>query len=79
MPRIKGSRIRVSDIAFHYMQLEHETPAQRIQSVYPFLSIEEIEAAIEYWRDHPGEIAEEMASDEALLDDLKALGPIRPR
>jgi uncharacterized protein (DUF433 family) len=79
MPRIKGTRIRVSNIAFHYMEFEQATPADWIQRVYPQLSIEEIEAAIDYWREHPEEIAEEMASDEALFEELKAKGPIRPK
>ena len=79
MPRIKGTRIRVSDIAYHYMQLAQETPAERIQYADPHLSIEEIEAAIAYWQEHPAEIAEEMASDEALYEELKAKGPIRPK
>jgi uncharacterized protein (DUF433 family) len=76
MPRIKGSRIRVSDIAFHYMQMESETPAERIQRVYPNLSIEQIEAAIEYWQSHPQEIAEEMAAERDALNDLKTQLPL---
>ena len=79
MPRIRGTRIRVSDIAFHYMEFERATPADWIQRVYPQLSIEEIEAAVEYWQEHRDEIAEEMASDEALFEELKAQGPIRPK
>jgi len=79
MPRIKDTRIRVSDIAFHYMEFQQATAAEWIQRVYPQLSIEEIEAAITYWQEHPDEIAAEMASDEALLDELEAQGPLRPR
>ena len=79
MPRIKGTRIRVSDIAFHYKEFEQATPAEWIQRVYPQLSIEEIEAAIAYWQEHPDEIGDEMASEEALFEELKAQGPIRPK
>jgi uncharacterized protein (DUF433 family) len=79
MPRIKGTRIRVSDIVLHYREFEQATPAEWIQRVYPQLSVEEIDAAIAYWQEHPDEIAEEMASDEALFEELKAKGPIRPQ
>lgn len=79
MPRIKGSRIRVSDIVGRYQQLEHETPEERIRYSYPFLTLEEIRAALDYWRAHPDEIAAEMASDEAYLEELKARLPFRAR
>ena len=72
MPRVKGTRVRVSDIAVRYQQLEHETPAERIQYSFPHLDIEEIEAAIEYWRSHPDEIAAEIAAEEALLEELRS-------
>lgn len=77
MPRIKDSRIRVSDIAFHYMEFEQATAVDWIQRVYPHLSTEKIEAAIDYWRAHPDEIAEEMAADEAALEELKPRLPMR--
>jgi len=64
-PVVKGTRTRVSAIAQLHEQLQHETPAERIQYALPHLSIEEIEAALEYWRMHPEEIAEDIARDEA--------------
>jgi uncharacterized protein (DUF433 family) len=64
-PVIKGTRTRVSAIAQLYEQLERETPAQRIQRALPHLSIPEIEAALEYWRTYPEEIAADIEADEA--------------
>lgn len=43
----------MSDIAFHYMEFQQATPVDWIQRVYPHLSDEEIEAAIDYWQQHP--------------------------
>jgi uncharacterized protein (DUF433 family) len=71
-PVIKGTRIRVSDIAQEYQALEQETPAERIQRCFPHLDLEQIEAAIEYWRDHPEEIDADIENDEAALNHLTA-------
>jgi uncharacterized protein (DUF433 family) len=77
MPHVKGTRTRVSTIVARYQQLHDETPAQRIQYSYPHLSIEEIEAALEYWRSHQDEIAAEIAADEAAFEVLKDQMPLR--
>ena len=69
-PVIKGTRIRVSDIAQEYQLLEQETLAERIQHSFPHLDIEQIEAAIEYWRGHPEEIAADIENDQAAYRDL---------
>ena len=69
-PYIKGSRIRVSDIARQYELLHQETPAERIQHAFPHLEIEQIEAAIDYWRTHPEEIAADIENDEAAFREF---------
>ena len=69
-PVIKGTRTRVSAIAQLYEQLEQESPAERIQRALPYLEIEQIEAAIEYWRSHPEEIATDIERDNAAYEEL---------
>jgi uncharacterized protein (DUF433 family) len=71
-PVIKGTRTRVSAIAQLYEQLERESPAQRIQRALPYLEIDQIEEAIEYWRSHPEEIAEDIERDNAAYEELKS-------
>jgi uncharacterized protein (DUF433 family) len=69
-PVIKGTRTRVSAIAQLYEQMERESPAQRIQRALPYLEIEQIEAAIEYWRGHPEEIEADIERDNAAYQEL---------
>ena len=71
-PVIKGTRTRVSAIAQLYALMERESPAERIQRALPYLETEQIEAAIEYWRSHPDEIAADIARDEAAYEELKS-------
>jgi uncharacterized protein (DUF433 family) len=50
------SRVRVSDIAAKYELALQELAVKRIHQAYPHLTIEEIEAAILYWRENSKEI-----------------------
>ena len=71
MPRIKGSRIRVSILAGTYMDCagegkSHEEAIQYLAEAYPTLSVDEICGGIEYWRAHEEEIELEILRDEEL-------------
>jgi len=44
-----------------------ELVAERIQQGLPHLTVEQIQAALDYWREHPEEIANEIAEDDAAL------------
>ena len=61
------SRVRVSHIARLYDMVRDELVAERIQQGLPQLTVEQIMAALEYWREHPEEIETEIAEDEAAL------------
>jgi uncharacterized protein (DUF433 family) len=69
-PMIKGTRTRVSAVAQLYELLQRETPAERIRRALPYLEIEQIEAAIEYWRNHPEEIEADIERDNAAYEEL---------
>ena len=71
-PVIKATRIRISDIARLSRILELETLAERIQRALPSLSIDQIEAALAYWRDHPSEVEQEIERDETLYKEHAA-------
>ena len=64
-PYIAGTRIRVSDIAGQYSLAEEAgvEPVAYIAAAYPHLNLEEIKAAISYWRSHKSEIDAEIAAD----------------
>jgi uncharacterized protein (DUF433 family) len=74
MAYVGKSRVRVSTIAATYQSLIDELMVDKIQEGYPTLSKEEIWAAIEYWREHPDEIAEELAEDMRIIESLKSPG-----
>jgi uncharacterized protein (DUF433 family) len=69
MPRIKGSRIRVSILAGHYMDvtadgMTHEQAVEDMARAYPTLTVDEIRGGIEYWRAHRKQIELEIQHDE---------------
>src|SRR6266699_3716422 len=57
------SRIRVSDIAQRYELIQQQSIAELIQDTLPSLSVEQINAALEYWRTHEKEIQAEIEAD----------------
>jgi uncharacterized protein (DUF433 family) len=69
-PVIKGTRVRVAEIAQLYRLLSEEVVAERIQKALPHLTMEQIQAALAYWRNHPDEVQSEIETDEAFLSDL---------
>jgi uncharacterized protein (DUF433 family) len=87
MPRIKGSRIRVSILAGHYMDvtaegMTHEQAVADLALNYPSLSVDEIRGGLKYWEAHKAEIEAEIARDlqmeeEALAQDTHPMQPTR--
>ena len=59
------SRIRVLNIVTLFEQLQSETLVDRIRLSYPQLTAEQVEAALEYARQHADEIERERAEEEA--------------
>jgi uncharacterized protein (DUF433 family) len=67
---IGNSRIRVSHIAEIYSQMLDDVVAERIQDSLPHLTLEEVHAALAYWREHPDEIAMEIQQDREALERI---------
>ena len=77
MPRIKGSRIRVSILASHYMDvtkegMTHEQAIDDMVRAYPTLTRDEVIGGIAYWRAHKGDIQREIRDDELFSEVLSA-------
>lgn len=68
------TRIRVVNIAIMYNQILDELIVERIAAQYPQLSHLQIHAAIEYSREHPEEMEQEQAADEAAFARLPDVG-----
>ncbi|KXA99511.1 hypothetical protein AKJ41_05305 [candidate division MSBL1 archaeon SCGC-AAA259O05] len=60
--RIKGSRVRVSDIAVDYDY--HGLSPEEIAEQYPTISASDVHAALSYYRENPGKIREEIKERE---------------
>ena len=74
MAYIGRSRVRVSVLAAMYQSLLDEIVAERFQEAFPHLTTEEIAAAIQYWRDNPEEIANEIEADKQIIQSLPSGG-----
>jgi uncharacterized protein (DUF433 family) len=61
------SRIRVADIARQYVLAQEELITERLHEWLPTLTLEQIRAAIDYWREHKDEIETYMAEEDAIL------------
>ena len=68
------SRVRVANIAAMYQSMLDELVVERLLEAYPQLTGEQIAAAIQYWREHPDEIEEDLRRDEEALNSLKSAG-----
>jgi uncharacterized protein (DUF433 family) len=66
---IKGSRVRVSDIARMVVLGEK---AEEIQAALPHLTMKQVSAAIEYWQTHKASIQREIEEEDALLEKIKS-------
>jgi uncharacterized protein (DUF433 family) len=77
LPRIKGSRIRVSHLAQHYTDvtgegMTHDQAIDDMVRAYPTLTRAEVKGGIEYWRAHEEDIEREMKEDELVDLALEA-------
>jgi uncharacterized protein (DUF433 family) len=60
-PRIKGTRIRVSDIAAYYL-IDGQT-VEDILDGFPFITAADVHAALAYYFDHADEMAADRTDD----------------
>lgn len=71
MPRIVGTRIRVSILVGYYKDAvsngkSHEEAVDYLVGSYPHLSRKEIVGALDYWQAHKKEIELEIRQDEVI-------------
>jgi uncharacterized protein (DUF433 family) len=69
-PVIKGTRVRVSDIARLYELLKEEVVVERIQKSLPHLTPAQIHAALDYWRENKQEVEIEIQQERDLLEKI---------
>ncbi len=72
-PRIKGSRIRVVDVAIWYEKLG--LSADEIVREYPQLTLADVHAALAYYFDNREEIEEEFRKEDEVAERLRARYP----
>jgi len=60
---VGASRIRVSDVVLAYELALDELVLKRVHQTYPTLTLDEVEAAIRYWRANREEILREIVED----------------
>src|SRR4051812_43148877 len=78
-PRIKGSRIRVVDVAIWSEKLGM-SPDEIVQE-YPQLTLADVHAALAYYWDHRAEIEQRLADDDAFVEQMRKLylSPLREK
>lgn len=67
---IRGTRVRVSDIARLHEVLGAGGVPERIREALPHLTVRQVEAALGYWRKHEKEIRDEIDKEEGILSRL---------
>jgi uncharacterized protein (DUF433 family) len=72
-PRIKGSRIRVVDVAIWHEKLGM-SPDEIVQE-YPQLTLADVHAALAYYWDHRDAIERRMAQEDAFAEQMRKLYP----
>jgi uncharacterized protein (DUF433 family) len=72
-PRIKGSRIRVQDVAIWHEKLGM-SPDEIVQD-YPQLTLADVHAALAYYWDHRDEIERRLAEEDAFVEQMQQLYP----
>jgi uncharacterized protein (DUF433 family) len=72
-PRIKGSRIRVQDVAIWHEKMGM-SPDEIVQE-YPQLTLADVHAALAYYWDHRDQIERRMAEDDAFIEEMRRLYP----
>jgi uncharacterized protein (DUF433 family) len=74
-PRIKGSRIRVQDVAIWHEKLGM-SPDEIVQD-HPQLTLADVHAALAYYWDHRDEIERRVAQEDAFVEQMQKLYPSR--
>ncbi len=72
-PRIKGSRIRVQDVAIWHEKLGM-SPDEIVEQ-YPQLTLAGVHAALAYYWDHRDELERRMAREDAVVKEMRQLYP----
>jgi uncharacterized protein (DUF433 family) len=72
-PRIAGTRIRVQDVVVWHDRMG--LSADEIVSRYPHLALADVYAALAYYHDHLQEIESDMATGQALVEEMRRLHP----
>jgi uncharacterized protein (DUF433 family) len=70
-PRIEGERIGVRSIGEKIRRNGQSIDEVIGEECYPFLSREQVEAALQYYDDHPEEMASLRAEEEAIIERLR--------
>ncbi len=68
-PRIRGTRIRVSEVAWRYVYAG-EAPDEILEA-HPHLTLAQLHAALSYYYARRGEIDEELRADDALVAEIR--------
>jgi uncharacterized protein (DUF433 family) len=76
-PRVRGTRIRVQDVAMWHERLG--LSADEIVSRFPQLTLAAVYGALAYYHDHRDEIQLELRSADDLVDQLRIRYPSRMR
>jgi uncharacterized protein (DUF433 family) len=67
---VKGTRVRVHDIARLFQIVQEELVVERMLEALPHLTREQIDDALSYWLSHADEIAEEMREEEQVMSKI---------
>ena len=67
---IGGTRVRVSDIVRLYIRLRAEPLNERILASLPYLTLAQIDEALEYWASHGDEIESEIAEEDRIAESI---------
>lgn len=76
-PVIKGTRVRVIDVAIEYEKLGY-TPDQ-IVDAHPHLTLPQVHDALSFYYENQEELDERIASGDALIAELKKRYPSKIR
>ncbi len=72
-PRIRGTRIRVQDIVFHY---DYDgLSAEEIVGEFPHLTLGDVYAALAYYHDNLNEIRQTIRNDHEFAERMRAERP----
>jgi hypothetical protein len=55
-----------------FLVMQDEVVIERICKALPHLEPEQVRAAVEWWREHPSDIQDQMSMDEKLLASVPA-------